>query len=51
MEDHMKFTLITLMLLSLALTGCIIEPYGDQGDRGGGYYGPADHGPHGDWGR
>lgn len=41
----MKTTLITLLLLSLALTGCVVEPgpvYGGPGYYGGshvGYYG------------
>lgn len=34
----MKKVLLTLLLLSLALTGCIVEP-------GGGYH----DGQHGDW--
>jgi hypothetical protein len=38
----MKYPLIALVLLSLALTACIVEPYG-----GGG----RDHPPHGDWNR
>ena len=45
----MKYTLITLLLLSLALAGCIVEPYGGYGPHGGDY-GQGDHGPHGDWG-
>ncbi len=46
----MKYTLIALVLLSLALTGCIVEPYGGYGDRGGGDNGWGGHGQHGDWG-
>ena len=46
----MKRTLIALLLLSLALTGCIVEPYGGHGDRGGGDNGWGDHGQHGDRG-
>lgn len=45
----MKYTLIALVLLSLALTGCIVEPYGGY-DRGGGDNGWGGHGQHGDWG-
>jgi hypothetical protein len=49
----MKITLMTLLLFSLALTGCVVEP-------GGGYYGGhgygdgghgAYYGEHGGWGR
>lgn len=49
MEDDMKHALIALVLLSLTLAGCIVEPYGGRGDRSGGYYSQTDHGPHGDW--
>jgi len=45
----MKYKLLALVLLSLALAGCIVAPYG--GDRGGGDNGRGDHGPHGDWNR
>ena len=41
-ETKMKTTLISLLLLSLALTGCIIAPgpgYGDRGYYGGGHAG------------
>lgn len=50
MEAKMKSTLITLLLLSLALTGCIVEPgpgYGGPGYYGGGhagYYGEHGYG-------
>ena len=46
----MKYTLITLLLLSLALTGCIVEPYGGHGPHGGDQ-GQGNHDPHGDRGR
>lgn len=32
----MKPTLVVLLLLSLALTGCIVEPGGGYGNRGDG---------------
>jgi hypothetical protein len=46
----MKKTLLALLLLSLALTGCIVEPgggfrYGDHGE----YH--SDRGFNGGWGR
>jgi hypothetical protein len=49
MESHMKTTMIALLLLSLALTGCIIAPgpgYGGPGYYGGhaGYYGEHGYG-------
>ena len=50
METHMRSTMITLLLLSLALTGCIIAPgpgYGGPGHYGGGhagYYGEHGYG-------
>jgi hypothetical protein len=52
-ETQMKIKLVALLLLSLALTGCVVEP-------GGGYYGGrgygdgghgAYYGEHGGWGR
>jgi len=62
MEDHMRTTLVTLLLLSLALTGCVVDPYGGYGNRGYGSQGwgdrdrgeyHADHGQYrghyGDW--
>jgi len=49
----MKTTLITLLLLSLALTGCVIEPGGGYHERGWGGQNhaesQADHRDHGDW--
>ena len=49
----MKTTLIALLLLSLALTGCVIEPGGGNRDRGWGGQDhaafQADHGEHGNW--
>jgi hypothetical protein len=32
MEPEMKKTLLTLLLLSLALTGCVVEPGGGYRD-------------------
>lgn len=52
MEAKMKTTLITLLLLSLALTGCIVAPgpgYGG-GYNGGGYYGGGHAGLYGEHG-
>ena len=50
----MKKTLLTLLLLSLALTGCVIEPGGGHGYyRGDGERGDhhADRGHDGGWNR
>ena len=56
----MKATLFTLLLVSLALTGCVFDPGGGYGNR---YYGDrgwadrdhaeyhAEHGPYDNWGR
>jgi hypothetical protein len=46
MEHHMKMTLITLALVSLALAGCVIDPGGGYGDRGYGDRGYGDHSWH-----
>jgi hypothetical protein len=35
METQMKKTLLALLLLSLALTGCVVEPGGGWGWHGG----------------
>jgi hypothetical protein len=51
LEAQMKTTLITLLLLSLALTGCIIAPgpgYGGPGYGGPGYYGGGHAGYYGE---
>jgi hypothetical protein len=44
----MKTTLVALLLLSLALTGCVVDPYGGYGNRGYGDrgWGDRDHGEH-----
>ena len=43
--------MIALLLLSLALTGCIVEPYDGHGSYYGRDYGQFDRGQHrGDWG-
>jgi len=50
----MKTTLIALLLLSLALTGCIIAPGPGPGygERGYSHGGPGEfHGDHGGWDR
>jgi hypothetical protein len=58
MEEQMKKTVITLLLLSLALTGCVVDPgrgYGDHEYDNRGWDGHdhaefhADHGQQGDW--
>jgi len=47
----MRMTLLTLLLLSLALTGCIVEPGGGYGNRGYGYGGhPEWHASYGEHG-
>ncbi len=45
----MKKTLLALLLLSLALTGCVVEPggYGYRGDGHGDFH--ADRGYNGGW--
>jgi hypothetical protein len=47
----MKKTLLTLLLLSLALTGCIVDPYGGNRHRGdaerGEFHSDRDH--NGNW--
>jgi hypothetical protein len=60
MEDKMKATLFTLLLVSLALTGCVFDPGGGYGNR---YYGDrgwadrdhaeyhAEHRPYDNWSR
>lgn len=49
----MKKMLLTLLLLSLALTGCIVEPFGGYGHRGdadrGEFHRDRDH--NGGWNR
>jgi hypothetical protein len=51
----MKKTLLTMLLLSLALTGCIVEPGGGYGYRGDGYHDRgefhSDHESRGGWNR
>jgi hypothetical protein len=44
----MKTTLVTLLLISLALTGCVVDPYGGYGNRGYGErgWGDRDQGEH-----
>jgi hypothetical protein len=49
MEDHMIKRLVALLLLSLTLAGCIVEPGGGWGDRGHHAFLP-DQGEHGNWG-
>jgi hypothetical protein len=52
-ENKMKKMLLTLLLLSLALTGCIVEPFGGNGHRGdagrGEFHPDRDH--NGGWNR
>jgi hypothetical protein len=45
-ENKMKKALLALLLLSLALTGCVYDPGG-----GYGYHGHGDHENRGYWGR
>ena len=60
MEQQMKTTTVTLLLLSLALTGCVVDPGRGYGDRGYGERGwaghehaefHADHTQYGNWNR
>jgi hypothetical protein len=50
----MTRALVALLLLSLSLAGCIVEPGGDHGDRGWGdrthYDFHGEQGQRGDWG-
>ena len=46
----MNKKLVSLLLLSLTLTGCFVEPGGGWGGRDHHEF-HADHGEHGDWGR
>jgi len=57
MENQMKSALLMLLLMSLAFTGCIVDP--GRGDGGhGGWWGDRGHSEHhaeqrtsGNWGR
>jgi hypothetical protein len=58
MENRMNKTLATLLLLSLVLTGCVVDPGRGYGDRGYGDRGwndrnhaeyQADGGQHSNW--
>jgi hypothetical protein len=55
MEDQMKKSLCTLLVLSLALTGCVIDPGNRYGNRGWGSSNHAEfhaeHGNQGNWAR
>jgi hypothetical protein len=65
MERQMKSVLLTLLLLSLVLTGCVLQPdgaygghgYGDRNEQShdwGGHDRSGEHsvhGPGGNWGR
>jgi len=51
MENKMKKKLLALLLLSLALTGCIVDPgYRGGGDHDRGWS-HSDRDSHGNWGR
>ena len=49
MEVQMIKRLVALLLLSLTLAGCIVEPGGGWGNRDHHDFHP-DQGEHGDWG-